>query len=286
MSDLTKDEVVKTLAAAEFAAACSLCLDVMVTLDFGRMSVVQPVMAKLELNRFLKAANSWLAERSLPVAWIACIERNKAGNLHAHIAMHVPGMLKNGDDLTGVRHRTHFRIWAREAIARRIGEIVPRAVNVRCSLEPSMIAHWICVGYLLKGYDQTEVLVGARNTTGGDELLLGDILPFSYRSPGDVGLDRRLFISGNLGPSRRMIGAPPCAEFTLAKKANLAALQITSANASAVETKPFDGLQHRPFRAAVEDGIFDIDRIYGTEFAEFVTGIKHMPPAQLEELQT
>src|SRR5690606_16501052 len=133
------------LAAAEFAAAFALHLDVLVTLDFGLMGLGDPREVHAELQRFLKAANSWLGERKLPVAWIACIERAQAGNLHAHIAIHVPGIRRDGNDLRGPRYRTHFRRWAREAVARRTGEIIPKAVNVRCSLVPSVIAHWLSV---------------------------------------------------------------------------------------------------------------------------------------------
>src|SRR5688500_8312255 len=104
MKDLGKVEVLKALAAAEFAAAFALPLDVMITIDFGRMAINDPQEAQGELQRFLKAASTWLAERRLPVAWIACIERAQAGNLHAHIAIHVPGMRRDGNDLRGIRY--------------------------------------------------------------------------------------------------------------------------------------------------------------------------------------
>lgn len=188
MTDLSKDDVLKALAAAEFAAAFLLYLDVLVTLDFGGMGITAPKEAHSELKRFLKAMNSWLGERTLPVAWIACIERSTAGSLHAHIAVHVPGMRRADGKLHGVRYRTEFRRWARGAIARKIGATVPRLVNVRCSLLPSLIAHWISVTYLLKGYDRGAVLVGERNSWDGAELRLGDILPFPYRAPAIPGL--------------------------------------------------------------------------------------------------
>ncbi len=271
--DLSKAEVLKALAAAEFAAAFTLFLDVMVTLDFGRMGIEEPCEARDELQRFLKAANAWLAERHLPVAWMACIERTRTGNLHAHIAIHVPGMRKDESGLRGVRYRTHFRRWARAAVGRRVGEIVPRTVNVRCSLVPSVISHWLSVTYLLKGFDRSAVIVGSRNGLDGNEKRLGDILPFDYRSPGDVGIGRRLFISGNLGPARRNVGSPPAAEFMLTSKPDISRLQVTPRAGTRMPDK-VKSVIHRPFHAAVNDGVFDIRQIYGAQFAGYVTGIK------------
>lgn len=272
MTDLSRAEVLKALAAGEFSAAFALYLDVLVTLDFARIGVRGPHEARDELQRFLKAASSWLSERRLPVVWIACIERGGNGGFHAHIAIHVPGMRRDGNELRGIRYRTHFRRWAREAVARRVGEVVPRAINVRCSLVPSIISHWISVTYLLKGFDRRAML---EPDDGPDtqELFLGDILPFPYRDPGEIGLDRRLFVSGNLGPARRSFGAPPGGEFMLPRKPDVLSLRLTS-DCEAPQPQRTRAITARPFRAAVEEGVFDVRQIYGAEFAAFVTGIK------------
>jgi hypothetical protein len=157
---------------------------------------------------------------------------------------------------------------------------MPKTVNVRCSLVPSIIAHWISVTYLLKGYDRGAVLVGAKNSPDGEELRLGDILPFEYRDSGTVGLDRRLFVSGNLGPARRALGAPPAAEFMLPTKPDLLALNLIPSGA---EMPVPQALVPRPYRATVEDGIFDVRRIYGRKVAAFVTGIKEPPSLAVVE---
>ena len=274
MTDLSKTEVLNALAAGEFSAAFALYLDVLVTLDFERMGVTSPDEALEELRRFLKAANSWLAERKLPVAWIACVERGRAGSLHAHIALHVPGIRRDSDTVHGVRYRTHFRRWAREAIARRVGEVVARSVNVRCSLMPSVISHWISVTYLLKGFDRSAVLVDARNSPDGQAIHLGDILPFDYRDPGDVGHGNRLLISGNLGQGRRKRGYPPSAQFMVPPSPDLHSLEVTRGTCQQHFLDRGERREARPFRSTVEDGVFDVRRIYGAEFAAFVTGIK------------
>jgi hypothetical protein len=273
VSDLSREQVLKALAAGQFSAAAFLYLDVLLTVDFGAMGIAAPDEARIELQRLLKTMNTWLSERKLPVAWIAAIERAKAGNLHAHVAVHVPGMRREEGGLRGTRHRTHFRRWARDTVARRIGRSVPRIVNVRCSLVPSLIAHWVCVTYLLKGYDRSALLVDQRNSSDGTELLLADILPFPYRDPGQVGLAHRLFISGNLGPARRCAGLPRETDCILRGKPDLNAIQLVPGADAVTSAPPALRSAPRPFRAAVEDGQFDVRRIYGMEFANFVTGV-------------
>lgn len=268
-SELGVDRVLEALAAARFAAALFLPLDVLVTVNFSAMGVNDSGEARQELHRFVKAMGSWLNERGLPVVWIAVIERGVSGNLHAHIAVHVPGVAKEGGQIIGPRHRTDFRKWARRAMARRTGTKVPRLVNVRCGLVATEIAHWICVTYLLKGFDQTAVLSSARGCAQGERITLADILPFPYRSAGDVA-GRRLFISGNLGPARRKIGMPAGFEYMLPMKPDLSALEIVPGANTGVPRQP-GGWLPTPFVAAVEMGRFDVRDIYGDEFARFVT---------------
>lgn len=272
MTDLSKDEVLKALAAAQFAAAFALPLDTMITLDFGRMNIDTPREARGELQRFIKNANAWLYDRRLPAASIGVVERSTSGNFHAHLAIHVPGMRRDAGRLVGIRHRSHFRAWAGEYTDRRLGEHVPRAVNVRGSLCPSILRHWISVSYLLKSHDRTAVLVGAQNRSDGETLWLSDILAFDYVSPGDVGSGRRLFISSNLGPARRAIGTPPVAEFLLDPEPDLSNLAISLADLRPVPDLAPVARRPRPFSAAVDDGVFDVRKIYGNEFASFVTG--------------
>lgn len=275
--DLSKDEVLKVLAAAEFSAAFSMYLDVLVTLDFGRMGIADPEKARMELQRFLKAANSWLGERGLPVAWVANIERDSKDGLHAHIALHVPGLRVEEHELIGVRHRTHFRSWARDAVRRRVGRRIPRAVNVRCSLKSSIISHWICVTYLLKGFDRNVVLMAARNRQDGEDLRLADILPFPYRSAGDVGLERRIMVSGNLGAGRRAVGIPPGAAPQLPSQPDILSLQVATEGAPIPTRRARSSPPHGPFRSSVEDGVFDVRRVYGADFAAFVSRLKPRP---------
>lgn len=268
-SDLAAGRVLEVLAAAQFATAVSLPLDVLVTLNFTAMGVTQAGEARTELQRFLKTMAAWLNERRLPVVWIAAIERGRGGNLHAHIAVHVPGVAKDGDRVVGIRYRTQFRKWAREAMARRVGAAVPRLVNIRCGLTQSEVAHWICVTYLLKGSDRTAVLSPSRASRDGEALPLADIMPFPYRSAGDVG-GRRLFVSGNLGPARRKIGMPAGFEFMLPAKPDLLDLEIVPGANAGVPKRP-RSYSPKPFVAAVEHGRFDVRDIYGEAFVRFVT---------------
>lgn len=283
-SDLNVDRVLEAMAAAQFAAAISLPLDVLVTIDFSAMGATQSDEARAELQRFLKTMAAWLNERRLPVVWIASIERGRGGNLHAHIAVHVPGVVKNGDRIEGIRYRTQFRKWAREAMARRVGQAIPRLVNIRCGLAQSEIAHWICVTYLIKGFDRAAVLPPTGANRGSEEVPLADIMPFPYRSAGDVD-GRRLFISGNLGPARRKIGMPSGLEYMLPAKPDLLALEVVPGANVGVPARP-PIREPRPFVAAVERGRFDVREIYGEAFVRFVTGIHPVDEAADRSLIT
>jgi len=249
--DLTKAEVLQALAAAEFAAAFLLFLDMMITLDFGRMGIATYQAARDELQRFTKTANAWLYGRGLPTASIAVIERSRTGNFHGHIAMHVPGTLRGEDGkIEGIPYRSQFKAWAREYTDRRFGEHVPRAVNTRGSLGPSMLRHWIAVHYLLKSYDRDAVLVGARNRADHVPLRLGDILAFDYVDPGDVGTEKRLFVSSNLGSGRRLIGVPPSCEHLLPPIPDITQLTVDHASPSSPDRKRSQ-VKRQPFHAAV-----------------------------------
>jgi hypothetical protein len=273
-SDLSVDRVVEALAAGAFSAAISLPLDTLVTLDLAAMGIQDADEARRELHRFIKVMASWLNERRLPVVWIASIERGKGVNLHAHIAVHVPGNIKRRGEIVGIRYRTQFRRWAREAMARRVGRAVPRLVNVRCGLVQSNIAHWICVTYLLKSFDKAGEL--SPPSRAGRRVPLADIMPFPYRSAGDVP-GRRLFISGNLGPARRKIGMPAGFEHMLPAKPNVLALEVVPRANAVVAERPHSWVA-QPFVAAVEEGYFDVREIYGVEFAEFVTRTVRQAP--------
>jgi hypothetical protein len=268
-SDLGADRVLEALAAAQFAAAIFLPLDVLVTVNFSAMGVDDADEARRELQRFVKAMGAWLNERCLPVIWIATIERGAGGILHAHVAVHLPGVMKDGSLIIGPRHRTHFRNWARRTMARRTGAKIPRLINVRCGLVATEIAHWMCVTYLLKGFDKTAVLPCGHGSGHRVMVPLADIMPFPYRSAGDVA-GRRLFISGNLGPARRKIGMPAGFEFMLPMKPDISVLEVMP-GANAAVPKRSRGWIPRPFVAAVEDGRFDVRDIYGEKFAQFVT---------------
>lgn len=269
-SDLGVDRVLEALVAAQFAATIFLPLDVLVTINFTAMGVTRSDHARAELQRFLKTMAAWLNERRLPVVWIAAIECGTGGILHAHIAVHVPGVVKNGDRIDGIRYRTQFRKWAREAMARHVGQVIPRLVNIRCGLQQSEVAHWLCVTYLLKGFDRTAVLAPPNASGDREAVTLADIMPFPYRSAGDVD-GRRLFISGNLGPARRKIGMPSGFEYMLPAKPDMLALEVIPGANIGVPTRPPSRVPS-PFVAAVESGRFDVREIYGEAFVRFVTG--------------
>jgi hypothetical protein len=263
-SDLGANRVLEALAAAQFALAKALPLDVMVTINFTAMGITEADGARTELHRFSKAMGAWLNSRRIPVVWIAAIERGPSGVLHAHIAVHVPGVTEQDNPMPDVPYRTQFRKWARETIARRIGKMVPRLVNVRCGLKQCEVAHWACVTYLLKGFDPKALLFPLLGPWHKEQISLADIMPFHYRSAGDIE-GRRLFISGNLGPARRRIGMPVGSKRTLLDRG-------TRKN---LESAPDGTCERLPsaFVSTFDRGQFDVREIYGKPFCHFVTGI-------------
>lgn len=267
--NLTVDEVTSAYAAAEFAAEFGLFLDTHVTLDFGRLGVADAESVQAALSQFTRCFAAWCAPRHIPVAWIAVIEMGRDGSYHAHIALHVPGDLAN----LPMGLRTEFRSWARGYTERR-GGWIPRAIKVRCGLKESILAHWIAFHYLVKGYDRAAVLCSERNSLDGRAIRLGDIIARYYRDPGPVALNRRISISNSLGPKRREFGAPTGRDFMLPHGPNWAAINLYRTEPLALHeelTTRWQVANPTPFRSKLEDGIYDVRRLYSPCFYEFVT---------------
>ena len=86
-------QVLEALAGGGFSLAHHLPLDTMVTLDLGRLGVLNEADAPITLRAFVRRAKAWSYDRGLPTASISVIEKDRRGGLHAHIALHIPGLL-------------------------------------------------------------------------------------------------------------------------------------------------------------------------------------------------
>jgi hypothetical protein len=268
-------------SAAEFAAWWKLPLDTMVTVDLSRMGIVTAQGAADEVRRFLKCSNDWLSgQRKIPAAWIYAIERG-LGGLHAHIAMHVPGVPSGIED-TVVDCRALFREWARGYTDRRFGTHIPRAIYPRAPKRESWLRHWINVSYLLKGYDQSSVVRDARNCDDGQTIYLGDLIAAPFVNPGVVDVAARLRVSHSLGPAQRSIGAPSGLEYCLPTKPNWAVFKVDRSEPLTLKerldtkwTLPMEA----PFQSRWEAGFRDARVLYPADFYRFVTGQDPFPHA-------
>lgn len=261
--DLTVEEFTSIHAAAEFAAHSCMCLDMHVTIDFAKLGVFEPDEVKAALSRFVRCYSAWCAERLVPSGWISCIEMSKALTYHAHVVLFVPG-----GEL-----RRHFRLWAKTYAERNYGTGPSGALRVRGGRKESWMTHWILVTYLLKGFDRKAVLCSDRNSPDGLGIRLGDLIPWHYCDPGPVALKRRISVSENLGPSRRLFGAPKGFEPNLPKKPDWTGLLLNSPKMTELEEflRPKTVVVPTPFRSALEDRILDVRKLYPQQFYEFVT---------------
>lgn len=273
--DLTFQEVTSAHTAFEFAAAFDVLLDVHVTLDFGRLGKHEPDEVQAALSQFTRCYSAWCNERLITPSWVASVEMGSDQSFHAHIALHVPGDLGP----LPMPFRTDFRKWAKGYTERR-GGWVPRAIKVRCGRKESLLTHWIVFSYLVKGYERTAVLRSARNCSDRHPIMLGDIIARHYRDPGPVALNRRLSISNSLGPKRREFGVPTGRDFMLPHGPNWAAFNIDRHQPLTLHEELTTRWQvpiPTPFRSTLEDGVFDVRRLYPPCFYEMVTKLPATP---------
>jgi hypothetical protein len=267
--DISAQEFTSAHAAFEFGAAFDVLLDTHVTLDFGRLDKHQPEEVQVALSQFTRCYAAWCNERLITPAWVASVEMASDYSYHAHVAVHVPGDLGT----LAMPFRGDFRAWAKGYTARR-GGWVPRAIRVRCGRKESLLTHWIVFHYLMKGYDRTAVMRSARNCNDGRAIMLGDLIARHYRDPGPVALNRRVSISNTLGPKRREFGAPTGREFMLPQGPNWGVFKIDRHQPLTLQEELTTRWQvpiPTPFGSTIEEGIFDVRRLYSPCFYELVT---------------
>lgn len=274
-NDLTVEEFTSLHAAAEFAAHSGMCLDMHVTIDFAKLGLFEPDEVKAALSRFVRCFSAWCAERLIPSGWISCIEMSKALTYHAHVVLFVPA-----GDL-----RRHFRLWAKTYAERNYGVGPSGALRVRGGRKESWLTHWILTTYLMKGFDRNAILCSHRNSPDGLGIRLGDLIPWHYCDPGPVAMKRRIGVSENLGPSRRLFGAPKGFEPNLPRKPNWMMLSVDGPELTELEQilRPTTVVVPTPFRPALEDRVLDVRKLYPQQFYEFVTRLSLDPALDPDE---
>jgi hypothetical protein len=121
---------------------------------------------------------------------------------------------------------------------------------VRAAKEYSDVQHWRLFNYLMKGYNQSAVLVSGENSLNGLPIRLGDLIAWPWRDPGVIDLKRRVGFSHSLGPAGQRRGRihEPVSKcrpaFSLRRKAHVA------------------------FRSKFGDARYDVRVLYGPEFCD------------------
>jgi hypothetical protein len=252
---ISEAEFAAIYAAADFAAEFEMWMDTSVTISWSLLGVTGDDAVQVAFTGFTKCLRDWLIRRANPVAFVFAHELGPVVDLHSHVNVFV----------AGAHHREEFRHWVRDWSSRVVGRHVPRAVRVAGPRVEKPWLHWLRFGYLMKGYDRDCVVQSGRVSPDGQDILLGNLIPFAWTDPGKFSLKKRVGASRSLGPDRRSIGVPTGLDYLDAD--------------TPFQTWP--GLREqvrarcrriKPFRSKYEDGARDVRTLYGLEFVERVTG--------------
>jgi hypothetical protein len=246
-------------AAADFAAEFEMWMDTSVTISWSLLGVIGDDAVQAAFTGFTKCLRDWLIRRANPVAFVFAHELGPVVGLHSHLNVFV----------AGARHREEFRHWVRDWSDHVVGRHVPRAVRVAGPRVAEPWLHWLRFCYLMKGYDRDCVVQSGRVSPDGQDVRLGDLIPFAWTSPGNLGLKKRVGASRSLGPDRRAIGVPTGVDYLLDQS------RLDPAICTWLDWRELGGsLSKRTklFRSKYEDGARDVRTLYGLEFVERVNG--------------
>ncbi|MBX9650566.1 MAG: hypothetical protein K2X57_26325 [Xanthobacteraceae bacterium] len=256
---ISETEFAAVYAAADFAAEFEMWMDTSVTINWSLLGVTEDDSAQLAFTGFTKCLRDWLIRRANPVAFVFAHELGPVVGLHSHVNVYV----------AGERQRVQFRHWVRDWSDHVAGRHVPRAVRVAGPRVSEPWLHWLRFCYLMKGYDRDCVVQSGRVSPDGQDVRLGDLIPFAWINPGNFGLKKRVGASRSLGPDRRSFGAPTGFDYLLDQPRLDPAINTWL-------SLPAQGgnlaKRTKSFRSKYEDGARDVRTLYGPEFFERVTG--------------
>lgn len=262
---ITENEFASVYAAADFAYQHGLWLDTHITLSWSRLGAGGEQCAQKHFLNFTKCVRDWLKHKHLPYFSIYGHEHGSAVGLHTHFLLHLPA--PKSPSVTARRYRSEFRRWAKHWPERQGIEAAPGAMRITGPATETPWLHWPLIHYLLKGYDQHAVVIGARNAPDGRQVMLGDLIAYPWRDPGPVRMEQRVGSSKNLGPAQRALGVPG-GLVTVPKPARFELIPNSGVFCTLPQTTP---PQYPAFRSAYEDGVRDVRRLYPIDFWQRVT---------------
>lgn len=272
---ITVDEFSDLYSAVEFAVEFGLPPSGHVILHWGLLGSHSPSEVQDAFTAFRKCVRDWLHRRGIPVIYYYSHENSERAGLHTHFAVHIP-----------LDFRREFRRYVREWATRKYERPPGRGVRTR-GMGGDPITVWRVFSYLVKGYDQSAVLVSARNHRSGRALRLGDVIANVWQDPGAVGLSQRVGVSSAISRTQRALGYPAGAEadvslpivppsaadlFATQERISAGRRHTWTKDQGSVATFPAKALaQVRPFRSRFEDACYDVRRLYPREFYAWVT---------------
>ena len=279
-SFISVEDFASHYAAAEFAAEHNLLCDVSVTIQWGLLGCHDTKTVKAGFRAFQMCLDTWMKGNHIPRAYFYVHEAGADGSLHTHLQVHIPA------DAEGKpRYRKDFREWAQRTwVWNRLKSHVPKAVVVSGGVKSSLMRHWIGFHYQMKGYDQRACVVRRRNSDDGQATMLSDLIAFNWRNPGIVPLKKRIGHSELLGATSRRSGIPggqDALKLSAADDQEARTIYIgdTKCVLPASEWRP----ENEPFQSSFEAGRLDVWKLYGSEFAAYVT--RQSPPMSYADIQ-
>lgn len=279
-SVISAEEFVSHYAAAEFAAEHNLLCDVSVTIHWGLLGCHDAETVKAGFRAFQMCLDAWLRDNKIPRAYFYVHEAGADGSLHTHLQVHVPA------DAEGQpTHRKDFREWAQRTwVKNRVKSYMPKSVVVSRGGKSNLMRHWMGFHYQMKGYDQGACIVRKRNSEDGQAIMLSDLIAFNWRNPGTVPLKKRIGHSELLGETSRRSGSPGGQNSLMLSAASdqerrTIHIGDTQCVLPPAEWRP----ENEPFQSSLEGGRCDIWKLYGTEFAAYVTRLS--PPMSYADIK-
>lgn len=200
---ITINEFSELYSAVEFAVEFGLPPSGHVILHWGLLGTHSPNEVQEAFTGFRKCVHSWLSERGIPVIYLYSHENSERAGLHTHFAVHIPLDVRR-------EFRRYVRKWATKRYKR-----PPRRGVMTTGMGADATTVWRVFSYLVKGYDQSAVLVSARNHPSGRALRLGDMIANVWQDPGAIGLRQRVGVSSAISRTQRALGYPAGAEANL-----------------------------------------------------------------------
>jgi hypothetical protein len=199
------------------------------------------------MSAFTACLRDYLSRRGVPSLWVYCHEFGKVYGWHTHFALFMPVECPEA--------RIETMRWLRDWPVRQFGRRIPSAVRQRVPREHSERLHWLIFNYLMKGCDKNAVVMSSRNAHDGRTIRLPDLVAHHWRDPGIMNFRKRIGCSQALDRGQQERGVP----------------------ATWCEALPKPKSIPGPFRSTFDDGVFDVRKLYGEAFCDWIRGTTAAP---------